>query len=219
MIIRKYGIILRRLTEKDIELVRVHRNSSDIQSHMFYQENITVEMQRKWFDSINNIYNHYFIIEHNDNEIGMIYGKNDNYVERSTESGIFIWDKNYLNSFEPAMASIILTDLTFGFRELKKIYATVKKSNKKVISYIEDLGYDLLHEIPVENKLVYILEEDNYLSKAVKIKKAIAQISKDASAISTKDIDFSKVSAEERKKLYQGYPPYLQEKFDALFKH
>ena len=60
MIIRKYGIVLRRLQHKDIELVRVKRNQDSVRNFMFYQKKITETEQEEWFKSINNIYNYYF---------------------------------------------------------------------------------------------------------------------------------------------------------------
>jgi RimJ/RimL family protein N-acetyltransferase len=217
MIIRKYGVTLRRLTEEDIELVRVHRNSVEIQQQMFYSETISPEMQKKWFVTINNIYNHYFIIEYEGKKIGLIFGKNDDYNERTTEGGIFIWDKQQLNSLAPVIASIIFTELTFTFREMKRIYATVKKQNQQVINYISQLGYKLAEEFPAEEKLIYVLTKEDYFSKATKIKKAVALLSKDLSDISEKDIDVSGIDQDKKGKLYSTYPDYLQQKFERLF--
>lgn len=218
MIIRKYGILLRRLTEEDIELVRVHRNSADVRQFMFYQDIITPEMQKKWFNSINNIYNHYYIIEYKDRKIGMIFCKNDNYEERTTETGIFIWDKQYLNSFVPVLASIIFGDLGFNFTEMKKVFATVRQKNKQVINYVTEMGYRVYKEFPDEEKVTYSLTKDVFYSKTDKIRKAIIKITKDFKGLSEEDFDFSTVSDEERKKLYAGYPEYLQKKFDRIFK-
>lgn len=218
MIIRKYRLVLKRLQAEDIELVRMHRNSDEIRPFMFHQEMITPQMQKEWFSSINNPTNHYFLIEYQGKKIGLIFGKEDDYVARTTESGIFIWDKNYLNSLVPVLASVLITELTFTFREMKKIYATVQLKNQQVINYITELGYKLEKEIPSENKRIYSLTKENYFSKATRIKKAIGKLCRDFSEVSAKDIDVSEVSAEERRTLYASYPLYLQKKFDELFK-
>ena len=60
MIVRKYGITLRRLALEDIELVRQKRNSQEIRQVMHFKDEITPEMQLKWFESINNFENYYF---------------------------------------------------------------------------------------------------------------------------------------------------------------
>ena len=72
MKISKYGIDLVRLTEEDIEMLRQWRNSPQIQQFMEYREEITAEMQKKWFDSINNVNNFYFIIHFEGQKIGLI---------------------------------------------------------------------------------------------------------------------------------------------------
>jgi len=115
MIVRKYGITLRRLKEEDIELVRQMRNLVAIRNKMFFQETITPEMQIKWFNSINNKNNGYFIIEVEGKKIGLIHGKNLDFEKRTCEGGIFIWDENHIGGFGPSLASVIMNYWT-GYR-------------------------------------------------------------------------------------------------------
>lgn len=70
------GIILHRLTEDKIELVRYWRNHSKIQQYMDYCEHITTEQQKRWFAFINNDKNYYFIVEMNGRKIGFVDIKN-----------------------------------------------------------------------------------------------------------------------------------------------
>ena len=58
MIIRKYGLLLKRVQREDLELIRTKRNQRSVREHMFYQKTISKLDQEKWFDSINNIYNY-----------------------------------------------------------------------------------------------------------------------------------------------------------------
>lgn len=217
MVIRKYGVLLRRLREEDLELVRNNRNSEDIRKHMFYQEIITPEMQKKWFHTVNNIHNHYFIVEYREKKVGMIFCKNDNYEEKSTEGGIFFWDIQYRNSFVPVIASVVFSDLGFKFRDMKKVYATIRKTNIQVINYITQLGYSLHEEFPNEEKAVYLLTKSDFFAKTEKIRKAIIKITRDSSELSENDIDLTMVSPWEREKLYSGYPDYIQLKLDNIF--
>jgi len=64
MELSKYGVKLHRLREEDIELVRTWRNSPLIRQYMEFRDEITPEMQKEWFLSINNNENYYFIIEY-----------------------------------------------------------------------------------------------------------------------------------------------------------
>ncbi len=68
MKLTKYGITLNRLREDDIELLRQWRNSPQINQFMEYRGNITPEMQRDWFRSVDNFDNFYFIIEYQGEE-------------------------------------------------------------------------------------------------------------------------------------------------------
>jgi len=68
----KYGIILERLKEGDIEIVRQWRNSDPVRLNMKYQDIITPEQQRKWFNSINNLRFNYMMIYYQGEKIGIL---------------------------------------------------------------------------------------------------------------------------------------------------
>ena len=92
MIVEQYGIKLKRLTFQDIELVRKWRNHPDIRKRMAFKKHITQRMQEAWFNSINNKFNYYFLIEYKGKHIGVINTKSINLKEMYGEGGIFIWD-------------------------------------------------------------------------------------------------------------------------------
>jgi len=77
------GLVIERLKEKDIELVREWRNSDKIRKNMLYQEIITPEQQLKWFHSINNFNNFYFIVEYKNRKVGLVNIKDINWEDRS----------------------------------------------------------------------------------------------------------------------------------------
>ncbi len=60
MIIKGFAVTLSRLTIDDIELVRQWRNSETVRQFMEFREEITPEMQIKWFKSIDNEINNYY---------------------------------------------------------------------------------------------------------------------------------------------------------------
>ena len=73
MKISNYDVSLELLTENKIEMVRQWRNDPKIQQYMEYRETITPEMQKKWFDKLNNGKdNFYFIIQYKGEDIGLI---------------------------------------------------------------------------------------------------------------------------------------------------
>lgn len=213
MIIHKYGITLRRLTEEDIELVRIMRNSDAIRSTMFYRELISPQQQKQWFDSINNIYNYYFIIEFEGKKVGLISGKNINYTEQTAEGGIFIWEENLWSGFVPALASLCVIDMAFNMLGCKKVNAEVHTANQRSITYNKLLGFILESENKEQQKQILVLSKESYFKRADKIRQSVFHFSKDHSELSWNDIDLSEVPAAELKRLYTGFPDKLQKRF------
>lgn len=211
MIIEKYGITLTRLKEQDIELIRTKRNSDDIISVMHDREIITPEMQIKWFNSINNIYNNYFIIQYNNQKIGLINGKNSDYEKLQSEGGMFVWENKYWGTFIPAMCSVIMTDFTFLINGFEKNYIKILKSNKNSISYNNQLGYVLTNDYPSDSETQwYVLTKENYFKKSQKIRKGIQIVAGDSEPLSIDSISFKDDTDEELHLLYRPLPGFIK---------
>jgi len=141
MIIRKYGIELHRLTHDDIELVRNMRNRDDIRLKMLDQHIITSKEQEEWFQSINNMYNFYFILLWQGKKVGLTYGKNTDWEKRENEGGMFIWEPSLVNGPVPAKASILMMELSFELVRLERTFAQTSPANPKAKSYNLAMGY------------------------------------------------------------------------------
>ncbi|MCF8308796.1 MAG: GNAT family N-acetyltransferase [Bacteroidales bacterium] len=176
MKIHKYGVTLKRITEEDIELLRQWRNSEQINRHMEYREYITPEMQKKWFDSINNYNNFYYLIIYKGDKVGVINEKNiDRSGKGTSESGLFIANKNYYKTFVPLLASLTLIELNFYLLGGKESYIRTLRDNKEAIAYNKSLGYELCEgQENVENQL-YVLTRENFEKKTRKIRKAASR--------------------------------------------
>ena len=61
MELNSYGINLKKIEYKDIEMIRMWRNSHFVKEFMEFREYITIEMQKKWFQQLGSD-NHYFIV-------------------------------------------------------------------------------------------------------------------------------------------------------------
>ncbi len=176
MLLEKYDIVLERLKEKDIELVRNHRNSENIRSTMEYRETITPEMQKKWFESINNNQNFYLLIHYKGEKIGLINAKNIQWENQELESGIFLWETKYYESFIPAIVSIMVTDLCFRLFAWDAVYAHILKTNRRAIQYNINLGYQLCeNQANVENQL-YKLTPARFEQVVGKLRKALSRL-------------------------------------------
>jgi UDP-4-amino-4,6-dideoxy-N-acetyl-beta-L-altrosamine N-acetyltransferase len=169
----QYGVILERLTSNDIELVRQWRNDPKISQYMFFREDITPEMQKKWFVSINNDCNFYFIINHNNEKIGLTEIKKIDYKNKIGESGIFIYEEGLLNSLLSYQITLSLLDFAFYTLKLKGVYSTILKSNKRAIRFNKSLGFHSKENIEEENSLKYYLCKEDYEKCTNNIKKII----------------------------------------------
>lgn len=144
MIIEGFGIELVRLKHQHIEFLRQKRNDPSISQFMEYRDNITPEMQEKWFQSIDNPFNNYFLIRTDGQFVGMIFGAEINWETRITgNGGMMIWDEQYQQSTTPLSAAFLLTELTFrlGF---ERVYVKVLRNNARAIRFNISLGYALL---------------------------------------------------------------------------
>lgn len=170
MILEGYGITLKRLTAEDLELVRVKRNSEDVKKYMHYREEITPEMQQKWFASIDNEFNNYFLIIHDGVKVGLISGAEIDWNKLETgNGGLFIWESSLWGTHVPLCAAMLLTELSFhiGF---KKTYVRVLPENRRAISFNAELGYIKSPEQPKGELEVYELHEETFYEATDKIR-------------------------------------------------
>lgn len=133
---------MRRLGVQDIEMVRQHRNSNFVRQYMEYREEITPEMQLKWFHSINNNNNLYLLTEYKGDPIGLINARNIQWEKRTAEGGIFFWDKRYINSPVALLAALTFGELAANVFHLKAV-AKIMVTNKRAIRYNKMLGFEL----------------------------------------------------------------------------
>ena len=169
----KYGIILERLKEEDIELVRQWRNSDPVRLNMKYQELITPEQQKQWFDSINNLQFNYLMIHYNGEKIGLLNDKNVDWESRTSESGIFLGRVEYYSTFVPYLVSVAGIETTFYLLGWKKQYAHILRSNINAIGFNLQLGYQLCDRQDDIDHQWYELTGESFEQKAGKIRKAV----------------------------------------------
>jgi RimJ/RimL family protein N-acetyltransferase len=141
MIVEKYGISLKRITLDDIELVREKRNSEYISSRMIFREKITAEQQLIWFNSVNNFHNFYYLIYFEGKPIGLINDKDINWQKRTSEAGLFIWEKQYLKTIVPSLAALCLLEMGFEVLTWDKTTIKVLKSNNEAIAFNKQVGF------------------------------------------------------------------------------
>jgi len=169
----KYGIILERLKEEDIELVRQWRNSDPVRLNMEFRDIISPEQQREWFISIDNLQNNYLMIYYKGEKIGLLNDKNVNWDTRTSESGLFLGRTEFYSTFVPYLVSVAGIETTFYFLNWKKQFAHILKSNLNAIKYNSQLGYILSKSQDHSENQQYELTRDRFEQSAGKIRKAV----------------------------------------------
>lgn len=171
MLIKNFGVTLSQLTIEDIELVRYWRNSKDISRFMEYRKFITEEEQKKWFVGLDPLRDFYFLINRNGIKTGLIHTSAVDWNLKTAHAGLFIWDKNYLGTPVPVMASLAMLQCFFENLGMEKYFAKVARNNNAAINYNTALGFRL-HEKSKEGGFnFYILEKDDYRKSSAKLKK------------------------------------------------
>lgn len=170
MYIVKNKFRFNRLKEADLELVRQWRNHSSIKKHMVYREHITPEMQKKWFESINNNNNVYFIVEYKGKKIGLINGKDIDWETRTMESGIFIWNKYYRKTHIPTVVTMMFAEVGISLWEIKP-NATILRNNEVALRYNKMLGFKVIEDDPDKEYLRLSLDHESmgYITKKLKV--------------------------------------------------
>jgi hypothetical protein len=185
--IEQYGVKLIRLQQEDIELVRYWRNQRDIANYMEYRNYITPSAQIKWFNSIKNKYNYYFIIEFDNKKVGLINSKDYNPEFGFGEGGIFIWDKNYIDSYVAVFSTLCLLNFVFFTLKLNvKSIARILKNNHKAVNYNQQIGYKLLPGQDLIDNQQYQLTLVDYQAHGSILNKAAAQLNKEKSVLKYK---------------------------------
>lgn len=170
MIVKQYGITYIRVCEEHLELIRYWRNKPFIRNTMQYQDYITYNMQQEWFRKINNKYNYYFILEHEEKKIGLINCKDTN-EQGVAEGGIFFWDMSYWNTPVPSLAALTMLEVIFEiFESGDTSIITVLKENKHALYFNKYLGYSVYYEDDKVYKLK--LTKEDYFNKTKRLIRA-----------------------------------------------
>ena len=175
----KYGIILERLKEADIELVRQWRNSDPVRLNMRHREIITADQQRQWFWSVNNTRFNYMLIHYKGEKIGLLNDKNIDWTTLTSESGIFLGRPEYYSTFVPYLVSVAGIETTFYLLSWRKQYAHILRSNVNAIKFNLQLGYRLCMEQEDPDYQLYEMTRESFEEKAGKVRKAVRLIAGD----------------------------------------
>ncbi len=169
-----HGIILTKLNEDSLELLRNWRNTPEISGNMEFREYISKEEQELWYRNLCSSTNYYYIISYQLKKIGLIHLNNFDHEKASAHAGLFIAEKEYVGTGVSLGASLLL--LTFAFEKLKikVIYAKVKRDNVSALKYNSGLGFVFDRQLSDEFNLYKTTKEEfdkrkSILSKLAKV--------------------------------------------------
>jgi RimJ/RimL family protein N-acetyltransferase len=152
--------------------VRQWRNSEQISQFMEYRDNIRPEMQRKWFRSIDNFNNFYYIIEYHDKDIGLINSSKIDWTTVSSEGGIFLWDDSYYETFVPVWASLCLLETSYFILGAGKSVIKTLRDNERAKKLNTHLGYVLQPGQEEVYNQVYVMTAASFKLQAARLVKA-----------------------------------------------
>lgn len=167
MKIENFGITLKRLSYENLDDLLIWRNSDDVRLFMDYQKIIEYEDHLKWFESVNNEYNYYFIAYCEDQPFG-VYNIKDikiNESEKSAEAGSFLISRKFWGSDLAIRGSFVLLLFAFEYLKLKTLTSKVIKTNEKALYYNKDIGFQIVSNKFYENAYSLALTSDRFWGK------------------------------------------------------
>lgn len=178
MEIRFLNHSLVKVQEKHLELLRNWRNN-EVHEFMIYKDYINVEMQQKWFKSINNHNNFYFIIFKEELPVGLIDIKNIDWTNKTAETGIFIALQQHRTGEIPLIATVMSATFIAKIIQLESIYGKVLADNKHAIAYNLATGFKIIKN---ENNIITMSIENIKVAfhEIKKLKQKLCNIHKDA---------------------------------------
>ena len=164
----QYGINFRLVDNLvDVEKLRSTRNLPHVKKQMFNQEEISPEMQKKWFHQLDNSKNFYFIYGLNLVDIGVINITNVDFLLGIGDAGIYVANEDYFGSHFNIGALLFLYGYAFEILKLRSIRARILPSNAKAIRMNLSLGFKLVSN--EEN--TYLLKKYDYNQTTLKFER------------------------------------------------
>jgi len=173
---------LRKIEEKDLDLIYSWRNSEQISKHMF-KKNISWLEHLNWFQKLysNERKSTAFIFQYNNIPLGVIN------FHQAEEDDIYYWGL-YLGDRTIKKSGIVLGYLglnyTFVFLNATILKADIFSANKRSILFHEKVGFEKIGEYKkrIENKnkclFNYVYNREKWLEENKKIYKNIVELYK-----------------------------------------
>lgn len=135
-------IVLNRLTEKDIELVRTWRNSKEVATYMYTENEISEEQQKNWFKKVDKDNSCiYWIIEYDGKKLGLASVTDINRTLNSCYWAFYLGDSSVRGAGIGAKIEYNVIEYVFNELKMNKLRCEVFVSNDNVIKMHEKFGF------------------------------------------------------------------------------
>lgn len=164
----KFGIVFKPLSEENLEMIRIWRNSDDVRLFMQYQKIITEQQQKEWFQKLDQSINYYFITYQNEVPFGVYNIKDIDFTKGMGETGSYLKNRDFWEG--DASMRGVLSIIIFAFEVLKlnSLKSHVLKKNKRALVYNEQIGFKIqnLYDESISFELI-LKKEDFYTNKKI----------------------------------------------------
>lgn len=141
--IRRFGAVLRRMTHSDVEMVRRWRNSPEVSSKMEFRQEITPEMQERWFSAIDNRRDYYYIVLQDEAPLGLVNIKDVDFARGEGFGGVFLGRQREAKPFCGMRAMIAMYNFGFETLKLRRINGKILSDNAAAQRLNKMLGFQL----------------------------------------------------------------------------
>jgi RimJ/RimL family protein N-acetyltransferase len=119
----------REITNDDLQLLRYWRNLSHVREGMATQNLISVEGQRRWFQTLDMKTNRHYVYGLGENDIGSANITRINLTEGNFEAGIYCGNENFLKHWVNICACLYIYDVAFDLLGLSQANAIILDNN------------------------------------------------------------------------------------------
>lgn len=141
MIITSKNLIMRKIEEKDLEILMKWRNSQEVSDFLCSDFVYTLEGQKKWFNKIKNDEKNIYLIVESGERFGEARINNIDNVNKKCEIGAHIGELSFKGKGLGKEIFRSLVDYCFNKLGMNKVYLRVFKFNKIAIHVYEKLGF------------------------------------------------------------------------------
>jgi RimJ/RimL family protein N-acetyltransferase len=166
-----YGMVMRPMTEADLELTRAWRNAAHVRTQMAFQAEITPEMHAVWWAGLDRPANCYWIFGREGVEMGIVHLKDIHRERQQAEAGVWTADPAMHGSPWPVLA--VLTMMRHGFMHLglQRLEAKMRADHAGILDFNRQLGYEPI-AAPEDGFVRMAVTERQFLLATSKLRKA-----------------------------------------------